>query len=288
MQRISLSGAATILALMVLIVAHTADAEQVETRTFEQSLAVDDGRGASVTVANVLGPVRVTAHEHSRVELRATETIRGETAADIERARSQVRLVTERTDTGLAFRVQDEGNDPDCRCSRRWEDFSVTYDIELAVPHSVSVELSTVSDGDITLNGVHGDFDVSNVNGSVLLHGLRGTGHASTVNGQLEAWFERAPVGRTAFETVNGPIQVTFPADLSADLTFKTRLGEVWTDFEVEPVPVTPVRERTRDGKSFRIRSEQRSVVRVTSGGPLHMFETFNGDIHVYSQPRAY
>ena len=44
------------------------------------------------------------------------------------------------------------------------------------MPRDAAVELKTVNDGEIVVDGVRGDFDVRNVNGAVRLSGLRGRG----------------------------------------------------------------------------------------------------------------
>lgn len=277
MQRLPTIAAAAV----ALLLGAPAGAEEVATRTIEDSVAVDPRQPLQVVVDNVFGSIRVTAHDDGRVELRAVETIRGDTAADIARARDEVALRTESGDGFLAFRVRQIGDGCDCHCVSRWDGYTVTYDIDLAVPREVALDLSTVNGGDVTVAGVHGPFEVANVNGSVTLHGLRSEGRAQTVNGRVEASFEQSPTGPTRFRTVNGPIDVAFPTELSADLAFETTHGAAWTDFDVEPLPVMPVEEHTGDGDPIRIRTSPRSMVRAGAGGPLLTFETLNGDISV-------
>ncbi len=259
-------------------------AEQVATRTFEDTARLEPGAPAQVTVANVIGSIRVTSGEQGQVRLRATETIRGNTADDVARARKEVELRSQRTDAGVAFRVRKAGDSGcDCGCPLNWHGYSVRYDIDLTVPADVSLALSTVNGGDIRVAGVHGAFDISNVDGSVTLTGVRSDGRARTVNGRLEASFEQAPGGSSSFETVNGSIDVAFPAGISTDLSFETAHGEAWTDFDVEPLPATPVEERGR-GNGYRIRNDEHARVRVGTGGPMQSFSTLNGDINVRKQ----
>jgi hypothetical protein len=246
----------------------------------EESVPLDSEREPLVVVKNVFGSIRVTAHDRPSVDMTATETIRADTQADVGRARTEMSLRTQRDGNEIAFRVQDDDDDCCCRWNR-WDDYVVAYDIEIRVPAGASLDLSTVNEGEIFVEGVHGDFEATNVNGAVSLYGLRGTGRATTVNGALEAKFERAPADATEFKTVNGRIEVAFPADLSADLAFKTMHGEIWTDFDAEPVAVVPTSETTHEGTRYVIRSDRRSMVRVGTGGPTHSFETLNGDIEV-------
>ena len=160
------------------------------------------------------------------------------------------------------------------------------YDVTLTVTDGVGqtdgdTTTVTITPGELPVAGVPGQFRIANVNGSISLNSLRATGHATTVNGRLDATFERTPAGETSFETVNGDIEVRFPPDLSADLEFKTGRGEVWTDFQFEPLPLNTVREQMRDGELYVIRVDRSSRVRVASGGPTFSFETLNGDVSI-------
>jgi hypothetical protein len=259
-------------------------AEVTATRMLEESVAIDDVSGLTVLVDNVFGPVRVTAHDRNVVDMRATEALRADTQADLDRARAEVELRTVREDGRVAFQVRRPndscGADCTCRCNS-WDGYIAVYDIEVVVPRDAAIEVKTVNNGDIVIDGVRGDFDVRNVNGAVQLSGLRGAGRATTVNGPVEASFERAPAAATSFKTINGEIDVSFPGDLAADLEFKTMHGEIYTDFDVEPLARAAVGERTQDGATFLIRAQRPSAVRIGRGGPTHSFETLNGDIYI-------
>lgn len=281
MRRIIAAGASAVVA--AAFAAAPARAELVETRSFDESVPVDSAAALEVVVCNVFGSIRVTAHDGASVDLTAKETIRAETQVDLTHARAEVALRSEHETGRVAFRVSRCG----CDCGfNRWDGYVVEYDIELRVPREASLDLSTVNDGEIAVDGIQGDFRISNVNGPVRLAGLRGAGRVRTVNGAIDAAFERAPATGTAFKSVNGRIQVSFPSDLSADLQFETMRGKIWTDFDAAPLPLTPVLETERRGAKYVIRSESRSAVRVGSGGPTHSFETLNADIYVRSLSR--
>jgi hypothetical protein len=247
----------------------------------EDSFAIDAGETLVVVVKNVFGSIHVIGHDLDSVIMTATETVHGDLRADIARARAEVELRTEREPGRVAFRVRHIGDDGDCECHSRWNEYRVEYDIEVRVPRSSAIELATVNDGDVVVEGVHGDFTVKNVNGAVRLTGVRGTGRATTVNGEIDASFERTPAEGTAFKTVNGEIEVAFPANLSAELEFHTMHGEVFTDFAIETIRQPGTAERTRQRGMFVMNSNRESTFRVGSGGHRHSFQTLNGDIYV-------
>jgi hypothetical protein len=268
------------LTIATLIAATPAAADLVETRELDESLSVSTRDPLVVIVKNIFGPIRVTAHNRDRVEMHATETIRGDLQADIERARAEVALETEQEAGRVAFRVRHRGSDAACDCGPRFDDYRVEYDIELRVPREAALELATVNDGDVDVEGVAGDFILRNVNGAVRLTNASGSGSVTTVNGEIEVTFERAPTQPTSFKTVNGELDVTFPDSLAADLAFATMNGEVFTDFDVATIASAPTQSSTRRG-AFAVRISRDSTFRVGGGGPRHSFNTLNGDIYV-------
>ena len=149
----------------------------------------------------------------------------------------------------------------------------------------MTVDLRTVTEGEIRVSGVRGDFDVRNVNGGIEMDGLGGAGTVKTVNGPIVLGFAASPRSASEFVTVNGDVDVSFPSDLSADLQLKTSWGELWSDFEVSSLPVLPVVRETKRGKTV-IRREG-SLVRVADGGPRLSFETLNGDVLIRRHDRG-
>jgi hypothetical protein len=278
----SLKTAAAAAALAVC--AATARAEVTGTRMLQESVRVPGAGAPVVIVKNVFGSIRVTTHDRETVDMTATETVHGDLQADIARAHAEVELRTESEEGRVAFRVRRIGDNGDFGNrwdGNHWDGYRVEYAIEVRVPRDAGVELSTVNNGEIVVDGVRGDFVVSNVNGAVRLKGLRGAGRISTVNGPVEASFDRAPTAAIQFKTVNGKIDATFPPDLAADLEFKTMNGKIYTDFEAQPLAGAPATERRRDGDTLVIRTQRASVMRVAAGGPALSFETLNGSVYV-------
>ena len=270
-------------AAALAVAAGAARAEVTDTRMLKDSVRVPGDGPPTVIVRNVFGSVHVVAYDGATVEMTATETVSGDLRADIDRARKEVELRTESEEGRVAFRVRRVGSQGDDGWNGRWggDGYRVAYDIEVRVPRDAAIEVGTVNDGEVVVEGVRGHFEVSNVNGGVRLTGLRGAGDIKTVNGPVSATFERAPAAATTFKTVNGKIDVSFPQDLKADLSFKTMHGEIYTDFDSEPVAGQAVSERSRDGGKLVVRAEHGSAIRIGGGGPAYSFETLNGSVYV-------
>jgi hypothetical protein len=262
----------------VLALGGNARADVVDTRELAETIPVPANEPLVVIVKNIIGPIHVTGHDANRVEMHATETVRGDLQADIERARAEMQLRTETEPGRVAFRVRDTAGNSGRRNSN-WDSYSIAYDIELRVPRGATLEISTVNDGDVTVEDVNGEFDLKNVNGAVRLVRAGGGGSIHTVNGDVDATFARSPSEATSFHTVNGEVDVTFPANLSAELAFHTLQGDVFTDFDVVSLSAPP-EVRSNRGR-YVMNRNRNSAFRVGAGGERHTFNTLNGDILV-------
>ncbi|HET9986498.1 MAG TPA: DUF4097 family beta strand repeat-containing protein [Longimicrobiales bacterium] len=98
------------------------------------------------------------------------------------------------------------------------------------VPAGVDFVGRTVN-GDADARDLRGDVDLATVNGGVSIS-TSGLARASTVNGSVDVSMGRTDwTGRLEFQTVNGGIDLTLPADLSAEVTASTVNGGISTDF---------------------------------------------------------
>ncbi len=237
-------------------------------------------------VDNIFGSVTVTGGSGRSVVMKVVETIEADNEAALERARREVALLTAVEGDVVDIYVDGPFRDNDRHGWSRRERrrYRVVYDFELRVPNDIELEISTVTDGEISISGVHGDFEVSNVNGGIEMTDLKGSGSVRTVNGPIHADFSRSPANASRFETVNGKVEVFFPADLSADLELESRFGDLWSEFDVVSLPTTPETRTTRSGK--RIIKMGGPLVRVARGGPRLSFETLNGDVLIRKHDR--
>ena len=283
MQRLTRITTVTVTASAALLaLAGTVRADVVDTRELSETIPVAANEPLVVIVRNIIGPIHVIGYDGNRVEMRATETVRGDLQSDIERARAEMQLRTESEPGRVAFRVRHIGDDDDDRGRGRgwgWDNYSIEYDIEVRVPRGATIEVGTVNDGDVIVEDMNGEFKLNNVNGAVRLERAGGSGSVQTVNGDVNVTFARAPAEATSFHTVNGELDVTFPANLSAELAFHTMQGDVFTVFDVENLSDPP--EVRRDRGRYVLNTNRSSAFRVGAGGERHSFNTLNGDIFV-------
>jgi hypothetical protein len=142
-----------------------------------------------------------------------------------------------------------------------------------------------VNAGDIVVTGVDGELDVNDVNGSVTLNNVSGSAVAHALNGRLLATFSRVnPQKAMAFSSLNGDIDVTFPADLKANLSLKSDRGEIFSDFDVQVQASAPqqiVEDGRGHGGKYLVKIDKAVHATINGGGPELQFTNFNGGIYI-------
>ena len=257
-----------------------------ETETTQKTLALSTPP-MRLIVDNLDGYVHATGTSGSQVLVTAHKTIRAETDADLRQAKAEVKLDIEQTPGGVSvyydapWRCKGEGGG--CHGDDR-RFYNVTYDIDVALPVSARIVVSTVNDGDVSIEKTTGDFDVRNVNGGIHMGSVAGSGDVSTVNGPISVQFAKNPPGTSTFKSINGQLDVYFQPALSAELFFKTFNGQIYSDFDVTPRTV-PVTEPEQINGRFVYRSNGMSAARAGAGGPELTFDAFNGSIRLHREP---
>jgi DUF4097 and DUF4098 domain-containing protein YvlB len=75
--------------------------------------------------------------------------------------------------------------------------------------------------------------DTDTLNGHTELTGISGTVVAHTLNGPIHVTMDRVdPSKPLSFSSLNGVIDVTLPADVKANVKFKTMRSDIYSDFE--------------------------------------------------------
>jgi DUF4097 and DUF4098 domain-containing protein YvlB len=87
-----------------------------------------------------------------------------------------------------------------------------------------------------------------------------------------------------AFSSLNGDIDVTFPADLKANLVLSSDRGEVFSDYEVALAARAPqqVKEDSRgQGGHYQVKVDKTIRGSINGGGQEIQFRNFNGNIYI-------
>jgi len=159
----------------------------------------------------------------------------------------------------------------------------INTSVLVTVPVDTSLNLKT-NNGDIRVDGVHGEIDVSDLNASIALNNVSGTVVAHSLNGSVTAVMDRVdPAKPISFSTLNGTIDVTLPADLKANVKLKADRGDIYSDFDIKldtnRQPITQ-KNSTPDGR-FRVQVDRTVTGTINGGGVEASFNTFNGRIMI-------
>ena len=157
-------------------------------------------------------------------------------------------------------------------------------DLVIQVPRKTSLQVSTVNDGDIHIEGVDGEIEANNVNGEIKIVNVSGTVLSNTTNGDVTVTLNRVtPDKPMSFVSFNGDVDVTLPGTVKADVKLKSERGEIYSDFDIaleERVRTTKEDNRNEGGR-FQLSIESAMYGKINGGGPEFHFSTFNGEIYI-------
>ena len=269
------------LSLVVALISGVALAAPARTQAQEQSgpdrvaYVTDPTRPAMVKASLVNGGITVKAYDGKEVIVEARARFR-ERESSRSDSNSMKRIVV--SSTGLS--VEAENNEVHIST----DSYARPIDLTISVPVHTSLKLSAVNDGNIVVTGVDGELDVNDVNGSVTLNNVSGSAVAHALNGRLLVSFTRVNQKPMAFSSLNGDIDVTFPADLKANLTLKSDRGEIFSDFDVQvqaSAPQQTVEDGRKDGGKYVVKIDRAVHGTIGGGGPEMQFTNFNGSIYI-------
>jgi DUF4097 and DUF4098 domain-containing protein YvlB len=165
------------------------------------------------------------------------------------------------------------------------ESYARPIDLTISVPVHTSLHLSAVNEGDIVVTGVDGEMDINDINGAVTLNNISGSAVVHALNEKVVATFVRVNAQKPmAFSSLNGDIDVTFPADLKANVSIKSDRGDVFSDFDVQ-LQAGPVQQHVEDerrhGGKYRVKIDKTVHGTINGGGPEIQFTNFQGGIYI-------
>jgi hypothetical protein len=266
------------LAVSCFSVVQTRDYDIKKTETIRKQFTFPETGKGTLLVDTVFGSIHVEGHNRDQVEVTVHKTIQVEDQAAYDRALNEVSLDMTIEDNILDVYVDGPFRCQNRRPRRRDPRYRVVYDFEIRTPRRTTLDLQTVTEGDIRVRNIQGDFDIHNVNGEIDVNGIKGSGTAHTVNGKVDIVFDGTPSENCSFKTINGEINLHFPSTPSADFRLKTFHGDMYSDFNVDYLPAEPV-EAERDNGRYVYKSNRFFRVRTGKGGPDIKLETLNGDI---------
>jgi len=250
----------------------------------------------TLILANINGSMKVLGYDGDRILIEAERTIKAKTEVRLEQGKKEMQLQQiDRVDTLVVY-VGGGCNHFGYKTSRRhdrrgWsyqsdcdkEDCNPPYDyifnFTVKVPSGINLEVSTVNEGNVTVENVKGKVKAENVNGAIHLSALAGQTYASTINGDVEVEYSRNPNEDSRYYSLNGDINALFIKGLAANLSFKSFNGDLYTNVEnLQGMSAIIEKKQDKEGTNLKIGGNR---FKVGNGGALLDFETFNGDVIV-------
>jgi len=199
--------------LAAVAAANTMSATVMSTRSgaFRHIYALH--RDARVTIQNLYGNVTITGWDRDAVLVEAIKH------SSDPRHLDDARIVVEPTADSLAIHTQYTGSDAA-------NPTSVEY--RITVPRHIHLENVSLTNGQLSLDGLVGPIKASAVNGDIHALKLGGQADLSTINGRVEANFNRtSPANSISLSSINGAIDLTIPSGSGASLEAQNRSGGI-------------------------------------------------------------
>ncbi len=236
----------------------------------------------TLVISNIWGDVRVSVGPVDEIWVKVSEHRRAPTQALFDRSLDVLPLTLSADDQGVSLIVgkphQRRQHDP-CRGCQLDVQFDVT------IPAGSQIDVSTVNDGKVDVDGVTGLVSARNVNGPVRVSGAHQCGRVKSINGAVQLQLVQvlipAPGEGCELETINGNITLQLPADAGLDLAMELFNGSLRTEFEVESMAMTPKVEKSRKGNRLRYEISQAGGLRIGAGGANLFVKSLNGDIQI-------
>ena len=233
-------------------------------------------------VRNIWGSVRVRSGDGDTILVTATERRTAPNQSRLERSHEVLRLVEEADANGVSLVVGDR---------ERWHDRDncsgcrVDYQFDIVVPYGTTIDVGTVMDGRVDVQGVNGQVSASNVNGPISLKDIHNCEAISGVNGRIDVHYSRAPNRDCRIETVNGDISLGVPDGTGLDMSLNLFNGEIESELQAGSFELPATVEHTVENGHSQYRIEKLSGVRIGAGGPVYTIASMNGDVRIRKNP---
>lgn len=267
-----------------------ANAKDFKEHMSKEFSVAGNGSGTYLSIYNISGFIKVEGYGGSKVLLEMDKMISANDDKQLELGKKEFKLgFSQQQDTVMAYIAEPF----DSRPRKNWQhndnrrdiDYHYKVDFTIKVPYGTNLHISTVNEGDITVDNVSGTLNINNVNGGITVKNAKATTRAHTINGNVTVDYLNNPGEASSYYTINGTIRVSYQPGLSADCTFKSMNGEFFTDFtDMQRLPATVSKVENKKGKGAVYKINKITTVRFGKGGRTFNFETLNGNVYIKKQ----
>ena len=271
------SSTALIALLLTTATLHAANAVEVQ-NNWNDTYSVDTAT-PHLRISNIWGGVTVRTGKSGQISVSAVELRSAPDQQRFDRSFESIRLDIKADANGVSLLV----GDPDERWHRMNECRGCRLDIqfEVLVPPGATVDVGTVMDGRVDVEGINGSVSASNVNGPVRVDDIRECTSIESVNGKVDVGFAISPVNDCSIETINGDITLEVPDGTGLDIALDLFNGDISTQLLVGPLDLPATIEHTLENGHDQYRIQNFSGLRIGAGGPTYSISSMNGDVRI-------
>jgi hypothetical protein len=267
-------------AIALILLSNTAFAADPvsEQRVWNETYVVQTA-SPRLVVDNIWGGVKVRTGGSGEISVSAVESRSAPDRERFERSFESINVNINADVNGVSLVV---GNS-DERAHRMNDCHGCRLDIqfEILVPPGTTVDVGTVMDGRINIEGVSGVVSASNVNGPVEVDGILECASIESVNGKIDVGFSRSPSGDCRIDSINGNITLDMPDGSGMDVALDLFNGKAYSEFDGGPFNMPATVERTVDNGHKQYRIQKLSGLRIGAGGPIYSISSMNGDVRI-------
>jgi DUF4097 and DUF4098 domain-containing protein YvlB len=239
----------------------------------------DPGKPYKLSVALVSGSITITGYSGKEIVIEASGDAPSRRKHEDRDEARQGGMKRINTNGGLDITAKEKNNTVTIGSDIPMKNTN----LNIKIPQGVSnLKIECVNNGNITVSNVSGNIEATNINGNVYLNDVSGSVVASSVNGTVKVSFvsvdSKAPM---AFSTLNGNVDVTFPANLKANVKLKSDRGGIYTDFDIDADKDTKVNKSAKNGM-YRLTIDETVSGKINGGGPELMMKTMNGSLYLH------
>jgi hypothetical protein len=164
---------------------------------------------------------------------------------------------------------------------------SINEDMQLSiqVPYNTSLKLHTINGGDLVVDHIVGDVELEDTNGKITATHISGTAVVNALNGKVLVTFDKISGDKPmSFSSLNGDIDVTFPADVKAKLKLKSDNGAIYSDFDIQldSAARKPIVQDSQSGHGkYQVHFDKAMYGLINGGGAEMQLTSFNGNIYI-------
>lgn len=254
----------------------------------------------ALMIANINGSIKVEGYDGDKIVVEINKEILAKTNDRLEKGKNEIQLgVIDLADTLILYvkgTCSDFGRGNQRyhrneRAGKGWnynwsnwgkdckEEYRYLMNFTVKVPYGINLAVSTINDGDISVEKVSGGLYADNINGSIRLTHISGATHVSSINGDIDLTYDRNPSLPCRYYALNGDINIHVKKGLGASVSFESFNGNFYTNVDaIESLPVALEKRPKKDGVEYKING---SRYKVGSGGVFLDIETFNGDAYL-------